>query len=368
MHENNRINKTQNMIIILNAVIGIEILTFPNVLASTMKTSGWITLLIAGLISMILTVMVTKIALKYSDETIVEFGKELVPAFILKIICILYFIAFTVKTGAALRSLIEVVRIFLLPRTPPQIVGVIMIIAIAHLARSGIESMGRMYMIITMVIIIPTLFIGIVLITQINFMNYLPAFRFSFKDLMTSLKEMPVNFSGFELIFLFTVYIKNDKKGLLKYNVFAMLIVTVFYISTYVIILGKQGVAMLSRQLVPTMAAMISIDIPNAFIENLDGIMMAIWILLIFSSLTTFLFGGSVILSKMFKSKDSKAFVIPCIVIAYIIASIPQNYDQIIKFRLLILNRIEIVTTVIIPILLFFIYLYKNRKEVKSSE
>lgn len=368
MCKNNKINKTQLAAILFNTIIGVGILSLPNVLAEQLGTGGWVSIILGGLIAIVMVAITTSVAIKYPAKSMVEFGRELVPKLIADIISAIYLFEFIVVGALVLRLTSQVVGSFILVRTPHHIIGATLLITVIYLVRSGIEPMGRMFIISTVLLIFPLILVGITILPDIELENFLPVFQFTAKDLLKSVGGTINSYSGFQILFFTLFFVKEDKKNIIKYNIGSTLSVIVIYTLIFLATLGKYGANKLKYQLWSVMSLMRSIQLPTAFVENIDIYVLSVWIITVFTTLASILFGASLVLSKLSGGKDQKLYVIPITVVVYLMAYIPRNVLQVYDYSGLVLNRTSIVTIFIVPLLYFILSKVKKRKVEDCSE
>ncbi len=365
---NNKINKTQLAVILINSVIGVAALSLPNVLATEVKTDGWVVVIGAGLISTFLMILINSVSVKYPGKSMVEFGRDLVPTPIANVISVIYMIEFLIIGGIIIKFFNEVMNIFLLNKTPSQVINITILLVAIYMVRSGLEAMGRLFMIATMILLIPTLVIGISVIPDLNIDNYFPILQTNPLAMFKAIPKTISSFSGFQILFFITFLVKEDKKSLKKYNIVAMIFIIAMYLLIYLATLGKYGANTLEYQFWPVMSLMRSIQIPSAFLENIDALVMGVWIVSVFASLSIVLYGSSFIFSRLLNSDEMKPFIIPAAAVMYIIGGLPENVAEKISYADKVINVTSIITLVTVPILYFTISKIKEKKQVKVIE
>src|SRR5699024_381503 len=113
----------------------------------------------------------------------------------------------------------------------------------------------------------------------------------------------------------------------------------------------------------PSLVLTREIGFPGLFIENIDGIVMAIWVIVIFGTMgPAFHFSGT-ILSSIFRTKQHDYFVIALIPIIYIISILPQNLKEVYTYMGRFVNVTGALSVTVFPIILFIINKIKNRRE-----
>ena len=365
--KNDKISSLQLAILLINTIIGVGVLSLPNTLAKNLKSDGWVLVIVSGILAIIFTIIVSKLMETYSGKTFVEFGKELVTtpvSFVVSIIFVVYFIGLS---AFATRVLGEVVKMYLLLSTPIEVIIMTMLLTTTYAARCGVEVMARMSIIIIIAVSIPIAFLFVAVFMDIEINNLLPVFQFSIMDVIKGIPSVFFSFIGFEFLLIFMAYSANQKKST-KYNVFSIVIIMIIYIFNFMISLGQFGVDELTHQLWPTLSLSQTINIPGAFIENVEGIVMGIWVLIAFTSIAPALYGYSIILSTLFKHKEHKHFVLPLVPIIYIVSLIPDNLVMVYNYMDTFVNYVGTFSAVIVPLTYFIISRFKkNKKRGKAS-
>ncbi len=367
MGKDNKISNFQISILLINTIIGVGILSLPKTLAEIVGTSGWVSILTSGLIVMILVSVIMKIMEMYEGKSIFEISKELIGTALTYIIMVIFVIYNVGLSSFVVRIFSEVVKLLLLYSTPIHVVIITILLAASYATRCGIETMARFTLIIIPFLIVPVLIISIVLIPDLDYSNLLPLFRFNATQLVKSIPTSFFSFSGFELLLIYMAYSENPKSAL-KYNLTAVVTVIAIYLIYFVISTARFGVAGLKVQIWPLLSLTKTIEIPSAFIENLDGIVMAIWVLIAFTTLMSYLYSASLITSKLFKVKEYKYFVLPLVPIVYIISLIPQNVVEVYKYIDIFVYILGGFFAVILPILFLILAKFKKKEEKQKNE
>lgn len=169
------------------------------------------------------------------------------------------------------------------------------------------------------------------------------------------------SYAGYEIIFLVYPY-SDDKKNTLKYVLRALFIVIGIYIIVFVITLSLFGVDQLKRGIWPTIALASEADLPGYFLENLDGIVLSLWVMVVYSTLGPVLFQASRILSSILNTKSHDFLVILLIPIIYIICVLPENIVLVYERLGKVLNYFTVASSIVIPIIIFIGAWVKKRR------
>lgn len=365
---NNKINKTQLAVILISSIIGLEALSLPNVLADDVGTDGWLVILVSGILAMFLMSLVNSIAVKYPGKSMVEFGRDLLPSPLADLISLIYMVEFIIIGGVILKFFSEVMNIFLLSRTPSQVINITILLVSIYMVRSGIESMGRLFMVATLLLLIPTVLIAVSVLPDVQVKNFFPILHTNPLIILKTIPRTVSSFSGFQILFFIVHFVKEDKKNLKKYNIASMIFIIFIYLSIYLVTLGKYGTNKLEYQLWPVMSLMRSVQIPSAFLENIDALVMSVWMISVFTSLSVVLYGSSFIFSRVLKTNEMKPFVIPIAALIYLAGSLPENLAEKIAHADKVIGYTSIITMAIVPITYYLISKVKDRRQVKTIE
>jgi len=367
--KNDKISNAQLWALLVNTIIGVGVLSLPSALAEKAENNGWVILIIASVISLILTMMITYLMTKYRGETLVEIGNKLVSKPVSYIVSILFVLYFIILSAFAVRIFAEVVKMFLLLRTPIEVVIITMLLTTAYVSRGGIEVLGRVSLIIIPIVVIPIFLLILALLPNLDFTNLLPVFRLGFKDILKALPSTVFSFAGFEFLFIYMTFVDDTDKSM-RYNILAVLGVLFVYLVTFIVVIAQFGVDETVHQLWPTLSLMITIEVPGGFIENVQGIVMALWVLVVLTALGPAIYGSSLILSNLFKGKEFNYYVLPLVPIIYIISLIPDNLAQSYEYMEIFTYYFGTFASIFIPILYFVVSLLKKKEkgEVTNNE
>ena len=109
-----------------------------------------------------------------------------------------------------------------------------------------------------------------------------------------------------------------------------------------------------------------TVDFPGAFLENIQGIVMALWILMVFGSIVPIYFNATLIISKVARVKEFRYFSYPLIPFLYFMALIPENIVQTYELTDMIEKYLAIFVLVAVPII-FGILVLIRRKYTKGA-
>lgn len=361
MNKDTKISSKQIKGLVVTAVIGVGVLSLPSVLSNIVGLDGWIPIILSGIIMAGMIVIIVKIFQYSSGMDIFEISRStLGPVFsvIYQIILLIYMICVMAYVS---RNLGEVIKSFLLDQTPIEVIIFIFILVTAYISRCEIDVMGRMGYFIYPIILGFIIFLIVVTLPNADFTNLLPIFESDIKALPSGLITSVISFAGFEIL-LFAIPYAEDKDRVLKSSLYAIGLVTIIYLVIFVASAAQFGLDQLNRLPWATLSLVKQIDLPGLFLENLDGIVTTLWVLVVFGTLAPTYYSSGKILANLFKTKSHELFILPLIPIVYTLALIPQNSIEIQKNMAKSLNILASIAIFIIPIIIFIMSHFKNRR------
>lgn len=361
MQGKNKVSNQQIKNLLVTTIIGVGILSMPSNMAMILDNDGWIAIILGGLLIVPFILMINKIFEMFPNKTIFEIGREVLGNVIFTIFLILALIYVIVALAYTVRVFGEVIKAFLLDTTPIEIIMITMLLAAAYLSRSGIEVLGRTATMVYPVLMGLIIFIVVVGIPDSDFTNIFPVFNSDFKKLPKALMTALFSYAGYEIIVL-AYPCSENKKDTLKYALRGIFIVIGIYVVTFIVTLSQFGIGQLKSEIWPTIAVANKIDLPGYFLENLDGIVLALWAIVVYATIGPLLYSGGKALANIFKTKSHDLFILPLIPIVYIVALLPQNIVQVYEDLGNIFGYITIASIMAMPTVIFIAALIKKRK------
>lgn len=361
MIENSKISTKQIRALIVSTVVGVGILTLPSKVSVITGNDGWIAIIIGGLLTLIPIIFINKIFEFYPDKNFFEIGHELLGRWIFNIFLIMFLVYYIILAASVTRNLAEIVKAFLLETTPTEFIVLTFILVTTYAARSDINIIGRIAYHIYSLIIVFSILLTFVTLTGINYENMLPTLQSDFTQLPKAIGVSFFSYLGFEIL-LFALPFAEDKKKTLQSSLIGVAIVTVIYVTVFVVSLSQYGLDHLNRQLFPVLSLIKEVDLPGFFLENLDGFVMAVWVLFIFASMGPAYYGAGIILSNLMNTKSHDMFILPLLPIIYIISLIPQSITEVNINLGKIIDYTGLVVIVVLPAILYALGYFKTRR------
>ncbi|WP_353095550.1 endospore germination permease [Tissierella praeacuta] len=364
MQRNNKISNKQIRALVVSTTVGTGILSLPNKISLVLGNDSWIGIIVAGLLVGIITIIINKIFHLYPDKDFFEIGKIVLGKWLFNVFLVCFLIYLIMSMAAISRNVGEILKAFLLENTPTEVMIISFILVTTYICRYEIQIIGRAAYHIYPIVIGLVIFLIVVSLTSVDFTNMLPVFQSNLKEIPNGISIGFFSFLGFEIL-LFSIPFTDDKKKTMSASLQGVVIVTIIYVIAFVLSLSQYGLHSLRRQSFPILSLIKEIDLPGYFIENLDGLFVSIWMLVIFGTMAPFYYSAGKILSNLFCTKDHSLFILPLAPLIYIIALIPKNIFQMGQQTINIVNYLGFISIVLMPIIIYSVGLFKSRRSSK---
>ncbi|MCF6136728.1 GerAB/ArcD/ProY family transporter [Pseudalkalibacillus berkeleyi] len=352
------ITKYQLFYMILQTQIGVGVLGLPFAVHQTSKSDGWISVIVAGLVVQILILTLWLLIRKYPGETIFSIAEKVVGPYFGKLINILYVIYGTIVCTLIYLLYQGILKLWVLPNTPRWAVMLMMVIASIYLAKERVRIIARFYLFVS--VMIPVL----IILTFISFPDvaetrYLfPIGQAGLYNILLGAHSVLISMLGFEMLLFLSKYVEAEDITILKSVSLANGVTTLIYVIltlvSYVVFSPKE------IELVPQPVLYMLKAITFRIVERIDLLFISIWIVIVATSLISYLLFASKGLAYLLKQKEHKNSVYIISAFAFFAALIPQTKFEIDKIGTYV-GYISYIFIAGIPIILLAISTLKSR-------
>lgn len=350
---------------IVVTVVGVGVFSYPQEIVSIVGTDGWIVTIFAGILAYLLLYIAYSV-IKWNEYEKFYFILKNNFGTIIGSILSFVFIAFNVVVIAVgMRIFSEVIKMYLLEKTPTEFILVVIILTGIYLLMGGLNSLIKFNEISFWIMFIPMIIIFLFTLNKADFSNILPVFNNEPYKYIEGIKSSIYSFSGIEIIYLIAPFIKG-RFSALKTSGKSLLFITLFYVIAVILSLAIFSKEQTSILLWPTITMMKSISLKGAFIQRWEGAVMAMWVIFYFTTFSNIYYLSSDIVKDMFKLKNIN---IPCIVLGVIIyatAIHPKNIAALYDINNKVVIPLFIFNLIILPIILFLFIKFKKKPILKK--
>ncbi|BFT74421.1 GerAB/ArcD/ProY family transporter [Paenibacillus sp. P36] len=266
---------------------------------------GWLSVIIAHACGLLIASLSIWYAKKRPNEFFIHYGKEVVGKWLNLMMMIIYCFFFIHLAGMVLRQATDFLVQIYLPSTPSWVIASSFGLVISIAVRSGIEAIfrcaaGFFFIIFSTASIVPLL-VG----KELNYDRTIALITsLSWRDLIhTSYPFVPWFGEMFLVIFIFPFLAKAEKT--VRTLLWSSLISTLFFEVYFLLCILLFDAPLMAHFTYPILEMLRFIRIGD-FLENLDPIVVAIWMAGLFIKISILLYMAVFISSQLLKLKDSR--------------------------------------------------------------
>ncbi|WP_308639910.1 GerAB/ArcD/ProY family transporter [Paenibacillus silvisoli] len=289
------------------------------------RQDAWISLTVAGMIGLVITLILIRVSQRHASHTLVEFAPKLFGKWIGKLIGALYIIVWFSVSADILRIFCLFIKQFLFHDTPIWIIAALMVAAMVYINYAGsVEAIARFSEMAG-----PLLLTGILITFGLNLSNLHPSLLFPVyadSGVLSIMKGSFVNASFLGesmMIMMLTPFIANSQK-MLKPTLLAICIPSIIAVITAIMVIMTFGTNIGSTLIFPYFGMVRFINYLE-FIQNMDVWIMFIWIFSVFVKLAIYLFINSYGTAQLIGVKNWRAIIWIAAAIIFTISLVPAN-------------------------------------------
>ena len=322
-----KISNIQIVFLVSSATMGVGGLSLPRIATETAYADGGFATFITGIIALVLLFFTAKLAIKFSNDTIIEYSNKIVGNFLGKIIGLAFIIYFIVVCAVILRAFASTLKLLLLPKTPLEFILITMLLTSTYLTSNGISSIAKICELFAPAIIAVILLLIFLPIQNFKIEEFYPAFSRGAMPIIKAIPKIFPSFFGYEIILFITPFV-FDKEKLLSRSMIGISIPIVIFTLLVFAATGIFGMQAISYSLYPTLEMAKYINFPGAFAERFDIFFMIFWTMGSFITLSCYYYMATLSITRWLGLINYKPFAIIIIPFIFILSIIPSDIQS----------------------------------------
>ncbi|MCY6355515.1 GerAB/ArcD/ProY family transporter [Clostridium sp. ZS2-4] len=364
MDNQNIISDYDLVVSIIVTVVGTAIFAYPSQLSNMVGTDGWIVILFSGVVTALLLYLLNKAIEVNNYGRLLDILHSNFGNLLGNIIAFFIAAAGAFIISFQMRTFIEVIKMYLLEKTPTEFLILLMILTGTFLIRGEFESIIRFNEIAFGLMFIPVLLSIPFILKGVDYTNILPVFTHEPIEYLKASKVSFLSFSGFSVIYMLFPYAK-DKSKISKVTLGSLGFIVVFYLIITLMSLMVFSKEYNSQLLWPSITMISTVDIPGSFVERWEGIAMIFWLIFYFTTFVNIYYFNSEIIRDIFHLEDIKIALMLVIPFIYIAALYPENIAEVYDIQSKVIPYIDTTIIGVIPVILLIIAFFKTRRVKK---
>lgn len=366
MIEKGKISALQLAMMMYPTILATAVLTVPGITAYYARNDMWMSPIWASLIGFLTVYIAYKLHQLYPKQTLIQLLELIIGRIPGKILGLTFVLFYLQITGNIVRTFSDFMIGVFYENTPISVVMGSMMLVCAFTVRGGLEVVGRSAQFFFPIFILSFLFINLLLIPEMKSENLFPILADGWGPSLKGAILPQSWFTEFLLISFFLPYLMDTKKGL-KWSLISVSAVMLTMVVTNLVILFLFSYEA-SNMLYPVVTAAKYISIAD-FFENLESIVMAMWILGSFVKISVFFYATVLGAAQWASLSDYRPIVFPIgfLVVLFGFWSMPNFIE---------LNQSDVqyfvfagpLMQTILPLLLLLLAMLRKRKERKCLD
>lgn len=350
------LSKYQISIVILTASLTVSFLDI-SAISKDIHTDAWIPYVIMVIISPLVVLFTLKLASAFPNESIITYlpkilGKK--AGFMLGFIISIFYLIISV---IALRILIDLVKVFLLPNTPSEVQIFIAIFVIFYAVWYGMHSVFRITEFIVPPLFIMFLFLLFLTMFYADFSNILPIAESGIIPILTKVKYTFATLIGVNTLLFFYPFIKqkNNLSKTLLFSTLGAAIITVILVFAIVAMFGVE----ISDLYFPAVTMFQKVNITIMFLERISLLLLIVTIPIFFMWNIISFYSTIYSFTTLFKLGDHTVFLLLLTPFLFFLTNTPLSITE--TFNIRNTGKIISIFFIFLPLILLFIKFIKEK-------
>lgn len=364
IQERGIISSTQLALAFITVVIVTADVFLPAFVAQESGRDSWIAVIIGSATSLIITSIFLTLALRYPEKTIVQYSVDILGKPLGKVIGLVYIYYFTLSAWSITRELGEIFVISFNPDSPIIAYSIIVIAVAAYAVWGGVEVIARLTELLLPLGLGILVLIAFVNIPLIDLKNYLPIMNNGIGPVLRG-GFLIQSWIGHTIVLLQVIPFVEDKHKIRKKTALGILALC-FALEIGVLTIAVFG-EFTAKLYFPALE-FVRIARLGSYIENLDVIIMVVWIAGIFLKIAWFYYASVLSIAQFCGLKSYRQLVVPigvliiCFSIVY-----AKNIMEVVNGTHYLLPLFNTSLSVIIPVILLIVSFIRHGRSKKDK-
>ena len=304
------VSPLQFFVLAITITFGTSSMTLGHSVAKLAKEDMWISVLLGSVLVIISFWTAVKLAKCFPEHTAIEYHCILLGRVLGNILNVIMLSNMIMITSVFIRTFEILIKVYFLRETPPYIIVAFFLLVVLYAGQYGMAPVVRMQQFC----IIPAYSMLIVLlfvaIAAIDVTNYRPILAEGPLPVLKGVIPTWFSYGGIEILTGFIYPFLTRKKDTFKYGICSICMITILYMLITGITQGILGWKEMTHTTLPSILAYRSVEIPDTFVERIDGYFLIIFIITAFAAMVNWVYFISLGIGQMLKLENNRPVVI----------------------------------------------------------
>lgn len=326
-----RITSSQAFLIVAKSIIGTGILVLPQGIAKAVGTpDGWISVVLSGILAMLSGYVIVKLSLRFPGQTFYQYSEAIAGKWLGKMAAVALSLYYILCSAYLLRFMGEVIRMYLLDKTPIEVIVIVFLSIATYLTVGGIHPIARLIeMFLPLVVIFLLVFI-LFSLQNMESDNIRPVLGGGVLPVLKGIKPSIFSISGFEIMLILPAFMKEPRKAVQSVLGGIALVIPLYtmVVATAIATLSVEEVKTLTW---PTMSVAKNIELPGGFFERFESLFSVLWVISMYTAFVLYQYSASLGFAQILR-KRYQTLVYGCLPVIYLVAMFPSDLNEVFQF------------------------------------
>lgn len=315
----------QLLVIIISVVVGVQIFTMPRALAESAGRDGWLSLLLGGAWAVAAATGTAFLGSLFPRQAPYVWLSRLVGKKGSICLSILGGLFYLLVTGVVLRLFADVLRVYLLPRTPSEVIMITFLLSVGYAVSHGINPLARVTQIFFLFGILPSFLLMVFFQREVDIGELLPVLADGIGPVVKGFLPAYGTFGGWGIVVLLLQFMDRPQEAV-KATLLGVSLTLLLYLGVFVATLATFGPAETRDLLYPVVGLIREMEGIGGFIEKLDLVFLSAWILSVFVTVSFVYYVALLTVSQPVGCKNLTSWVYCGLPVVYFLALLPEGY------------------------------------------
>ncbi|KKM10902.1 hypothetical protein SY88_11025 [Clostridiales bacterium PH28_bin88] len=326
-----RISTTQVAILLTSTVVGVHYLTMPRVLGESAGRDGWLSLLLGGVLVLAVNTCLVLLAWRFPGMTVVEYSQEILGRLLGRALTWTFVVYYLLGSAYATRCFGEVLKTYLLDRTPLEVIILTFLAVTAYQVNHGLNPLARIDQAFFPLLLAPLLIIVLLAQREADYGELLPVMVNGVGPVLEGVLSAVRVYAGYGLM-LFLVPFMRQPRQALKASTVGISIPIAGYVVIFITTLAVLGADNLGYYTCPVADLARAVETPGAFIERLETLLMSLWVITAYTTTAATYYFSVLAAALAMGLKEHRPLVTLWLPVIYFFTMLPRDFQQLTSF------------------------------------
>lgn len=322
-----KIDAGQLTVSLVSTIIGAEAFLMPRVLVESAGRDGWFSLLIGGTLVLVAIWCLCYLGSSYPGESPVMYFPKILSKIPGNLTVLFFLIYYLCLCGWELRIFGDMTKVYLLTKTPLEIIIFSLLLTAAYLVNHGLNPLIRLIQVFFPLLVIPLLVFILLIQGLVDYRQLLPVMAEGLWPVFKGSIYGYVVYSGFGIIAFLLPFMTDPRQGF-KATVWGLGLVVGIYLIFFILTIAHLGPVETRFAIYPVIDLLREVRAAGIFLERLDLLLLFFWILTVFITVAVLFYVVVLGFSQLLGLKEQRPLVYLVLPLIYLVAMRPRDFQS----------------------------------------